>query len=666
MKTQRTFITLTLAWIVMCSTVLSQPLDIAEKGEVAKGQNGMATTAHPLASKAAIEMLQKGGNAVDAAVAAAFAIGVVESDGSGLGGGGGMLIYLAKSKQPVYINYYQQASGRINEVSYNPQSDSRSAKAILVPGTVAGLTLALEKHGTLALAVVLEPAIRYAEQGYPVDQTLAQIILDNVEFLQKYPSTSEIFLRDGFPLVEGDTLRQLDLARTLKAVAAQGRGGFYKGPIAEALAKGVQENGGMLTIEDLGNYQAQISKPVFGSYRGYDIIAAAPPQSGVSIIQALNILENENLAKLGHYSTSADALHVMAEATRRMYADRTAFLDDPRLGHVPVNGLASKEYGRKRYDDINMAMVVPSEYRKTKAGNPLPFDEIEMGSSSRAPEKEEKTTIEADDSDNNDGNSRSAKSEDDIFDRWGGKKKQPAKKPAANSSKQEKEERPEIEGKEGIQQSSSMRLLPDREAMPGRSMASVRRAEEKQAEGGHTTHLSVMDRDGNVVTMTQTLGTFFGSGLTVEGVLLNCGMANFSTTLSINNIGPNRQPRSSIAPTILMKNGKPFLSVGSPGAARIEATIVELIVNIVDYGMDAGAANQAPRFFCQKNDEYLHLESRISESVQEGLRKKGHTLRVYGEYDLFFGGAQLIMFDQNTGIMYGSADLRRGGVAIGY
>jgi gamma-glutamyltranspeptidase/glutathione hydrolase len=183
--------------------------------------------------------------------------------------------------------------------------------------------------------------------------------------------------------------------------------------------------------------------------------------------------------------------------------------------------------------------------------------------------------------------------------------------------------------------------------------------------GGHTTQISVMDRDGNLVSLTQTLGTFFGSGVTASGVLLNNGMSNFASTARVNAVRPNKQPRSSIAPTILLKDGKPFMVLGSPGAARIPATVVTLIVNAVDYGLDAEQTNNAPRFLCQRSDQYLSLESRFSPEAQEGMQKKGHQLRLYGDYDLFFGGAQIILVD-STGTMCGSADPRRGGTAMGY
>jgi gamma-glutamyltranspeptidase / glutathione hydrolase len=595
--------------------------------------DGIAATAHPLASQAALEILKKGGNAVDAAVAAAFAVGVVEPDGSGLGGGGGMLIYLAKQNKAVYINYYAKASSKINEVNFNPKIDSKTAKAILVPGTVAGLTLALEKFGTLPLTTVLQPAIRYANDGFAIDETLSKIILDNIEMLQKYPSTEKIYLRDGFPLGMGDTIKHVELAQTLRLIAEKGRAGFYDGEVAKKIVDDVTREGGAITLGDLHDYVADIVEPVEGSYRGYKIYSASAPHSGSTVIEILNILENENLQKLGHFSQSVECLHLMAEAMRRAYADRGAYLDDPKFEHIPIKGLTSKAYAKTRFADIDRSIVEPKEYRKTKEGNPASYDYA--GTSDNKEEvkpAEEKPTIFNDKDD--EGASSYDKWGDDIFDKFGGIKKKVEKKVGV-------EDTVDVE-QETVEQEASV---------PG--------------EGGHTTHLSIMDKDGNMVTLTQTLGTFFGSGLTTSGVLMNCGMSNFSVSTAINSVKPNKQPRSSIAPTILVKDGKPYLAVGSPGAARIVATVAQLVVNVVDFGMDAEAANNAPRFFCQKNDDYLSLEARISPEVQEGLKKKGHRIKVYGDFDLFFGGVQLIMFDKNKNKYTGSADPRRGGAAMG-
>jgi gamma-glutamyltranspeptidase/glutathione hydrolase len=571
----------------------AQPLSQGTHDQSAVGRRGMVATAHPLASRAALAMMQKGGNAVDAAVAAAFAIGVVEPDGSGLGGGGGMLVYLARERRSIYINYYPCASSAVGGIGFNSRTDAQTAKAILVPGTVAGLVLALEKYGTLPLPTVIAPAIRYAEEGFPIDETLAKIILDHVPLLQKDSATAAVYLRDGFPLMEGDTLSQPDLAATLRAVAIEGITGFYGGPVAAGLVRGVTNAGGSITLEDLRSFKAEVREPLRGTYRDCKVLTAPPPHSGAPVLEALNMLENEDVRSLGHYATSAQAMHLIAETLRRVYADRTAFLADPRFEVVPVFGLVSKDYARTRYLSINPDAADPRDYRKTQAGNPAPFDAVPANACT--------TGIAV---------------------------------PHEGGLRQEVHDgHPGEMGHEG---------------------------------GGHTTHLGVMDGDGNVVSLTQTLGTFFGSGVTVAGVLLNNAMSNFSTTAAVNRAGPGKQPRSSISPTILLKDGVPHMSVGSPGATRIIATVVELIVNVVDYRMSAREANGAPRFLCQKADDYLHLESRISPAVQEALARKGHTLRVYGDYDLFFGGAQLILFDRMTGTFSGSADPRRGGMAVGY
>jgi len=664
MKTNRIKILLILSVLLLWVQVWNPQRGLAQQTEVtgkaAVSKEAMATTANPLATQAAIDMLKKGGNAVDAAVAAAFAIGVVEPDGSGLGGGGGMVIYLAKEHKSVYINYYQRASANILSLNYVPQSDSRSAKAILVPGTVAGLTTALEKYGTLPLATVLEPAIRYARDGYPIDETLAKIMLDNSDFLQKYPSTGSVYLHDGFPLMQGDTLRQMELSHTLETIAAKGRAGFYEGDVAQTIVNDVTSNGGMLTMDDMKNYQAVVTEPLHGTYRGYDILTANVPQSGVSILEGLNILENADLGKMGHFSTSVETMHLMAEAIRRVYADRSAFLDDPKFESVPVQGLLSKAYARIRYKDIDPSSVQPPDYRKTKAGNPFNFS----NNPGSVPGVQQSGDIDSmwDDVDEERAGSN-LRENDDVFNRWGGRKKKTViAKPLADSTSL-KAVPPEDTSKKVEQEKPEVLLMDQGTIVQPKTMAKW--VDMDAGEGGHTTHLSVMDKDGNAVSLTQTLGTFFGSGFTTEGVVMNCGMANFSITTAANSVKPNKQPRSSISPTIILKNGKPYLTVGSPGATRIVSTVIELIVNVIDFKMPVDEANKAPRFLCQKNDDFLSLESRISPEVQEGLKKKGHQLKLFGEYDLFFGGAQMILYDQDTQTFYGSADPRRGGVAIG-
>lgn len=586
MMTPRRWATKRLLVLVLLLTpafVVAQEYSVGAKGKAAAGKKVMIATAHPLATQAGMEMFRQGGNAIDAAVAAAFAIGVVEPDGSGLGGGGGMLIRRSNGP-PVYINYYGQSSSKVAEVGFVYRKDNQTAKAILIPGTAAGLATALRQFGTLPLSTVLQPAIRYAEKGFAIDETLGKIILDNTNLLQVHPATASVYLRDGFPRVEGDTIRQEELARTLKAIAQSGPAAFYSGPIARAIVEEVVKSGGNIAAEDLTAYEPTVTEPVQGSYRGMTVLSAPPPHSGVTIIESLNILSFGDLGKLGYYGASAESFHFMAEVLRRSYADRTVFLADPRFESVPVKGLLSTAFAKSRFDDISMTAVNPPEYRQTTVGTPMKFES-------------------------------------------------------------------------------------DTPRSPAGDTTSPGRAKENEAPrepaGGHTTHISVMDRDGNMVSLTQTLGTFFGSGVTASGVLLNNGMSNFSPTARVNTMEPNKQPRSSISPTILLKDGKPFMVVGSPGAARIPATVVTLIVNAVDYGLDAEKTNSAPRFLCQRSDQSLSLESRFTTEAQEGMKKKGHQLQLFGEFDLFFGGAQIILVDP-SGTMYGSADPRRGGTAMGY
>ena len=550
------------------ANITSQPLP-------ATGKNGMVATAHPLASEAAIEILKAGGNAVDAAIAAAFAIGVVEPDGSGIGGGGGMLIYLKESNQSFYINYYARASENGSKSGYSGSKDAHTAKAICVPGTVAGLCMAHEKFGSLPLKKILEPAIRYAEEGFEVDATLGRIILDNIETVMADDVTMNNFGVDGFPLMEGDIVIQKDLAETLKLISKKGQKGFYRGKLAKSMVEGIAKRGGVLTLNDFATYEAQLTQPVYGTYRGYDIASANAPQSGLCLIEALNMLENYDLPKAPHYSESAEVLHLMAETERRVYGDRTQYLGDPRETEVPITGLLSKEYAKQQFEKINREKLDPPNYQDIEPGNPYPFNKEEL----------------------------SYAGDDD-----------------------------------------------------------------ESMYNGETTHLSVIDKDGNCVAITQTLGLFFGSGQTVNGVLFNCAMTNFSyrNKSSINYYKDGLQSRSSIMPTIVLKDGNPFLIVGSPGAARIITTVIEVVVNFIDFGMDVEEANLAPRFFVRDSEDYLYMESGINPEVRGKLEEMGHKIMVYDGIDLFFGGVQMVYIDPKTGIYQGSADKRRGGKAIGY
>ena len=632
--------------LVLIGLVLAPSLLYGQEAELVCGDRGLAVTSHPRATEAATEMLRKGGNAVDAAVAAAFALGVVEPDASGLGGGGGMVIYLRKDDSAHFIDYYGKAPKRVGELKNSDRaSDRHTARSILVPGTVAGLALALERFGSLPLATVIQPAIRCARDGFALDETLGSLILDNSEMLGKNEATAAVFLENGFPRMVGDTLKQPELANTLAEIANRGTAGFYEGPVAKMLVDGIAAGGGVLTLEDLRDYRAVLAEPLRGTYRDCEIISANVPLAGGSVIEAMNILENADLRSMGHYTASAATLHLIAETLRRIYADRTALVGDPGFSYIPINGIISKAYAAGRFYDIDQSKVSPPRYRDTQAGNPARFDKEGAERPRVAKGQREKPGDIGDDGDF--GKSRYGTWAEDAFDSFGASTGKPSAR--ARDTTAAKPAKGRRAGNRGADGDSTHSRDDDPEPL----------------EAAHTTHLSIVDAAGNAVSLTQTLGTFFGSTQTVAGVLMNCGMTNFSATGKVNSVEPEKRPRSSISPTIVLKNGVPFLVVGTPGASRITSTTVELLVNLIDFDMDAAEANSAPRFYCSKYEDFLHLEGGIGEPVREKLEKMGHSLRVHDGIDLYFGGAHIIRIDPKSGAVCGAADPRRSGTAGG-
>jgi gamma-glutamyltranspeptidase/glutathione hydrolase len=597
---------------------------------LASGAGGVAATAHPLATEAANEMLSRGGNAVDAAVAAAFAIGVVEPDGSGIGGGGGILIYLHDQRRTVYINYYPQAPQDPASISFSASRERDTAKSALVPGAVAGLCQALRDYGTLPLPVVLAPAIRYAGEGFPVDPTLAGLLLDNMDALAARPPLAAIFMNNGFPKMEGELLQQPELAHVLELVAAQGPDGFYKGETAERLVAGVTAAGGVMTMADLAAFKPTLSEPLRGTYRGVEVVTAPAPHSGATLLEILNMMEHVQFESRDHFSSSARDIHMMAEIFRRTYADRSQYLGDPRFMTVPANGLISKQYAAARFAEINPYRAEPRASKDVPYGFPAKFENLSPGAAAPTSVTRPGRLKWDDDKDEDPGSARQA---DDPFDRWNRRK----------------------EGKDTSAPTATPGTAPRREPGEGKK--------DDDFDGGSTTHLSVIDADSNMVSLTQTLGNFFGSKTMVNGILLNNGRVNFSTASPANLIGPNKRPRSSITPTLVFRDGRPLMSLGSPGAGRIIATVALVMVNIIDFGMDVEAANEAPRFFAQKFDEHLYIESRVAPAIVEELKRQGHDVRVLGDMDLYFGGVQIAAFKEDGTGFVGSADKRRGGTA---
>ena len=560
-----TFLISILLFVSLSLVVLSAS---ADKKLPARGQKGMVSTSHPLASETGIKILKQGGNAIDAAVAIAFVLGVVEQYSSGIGGGSLVMIRLADSSEVLAVDARETAPLKSTRDMYLRDGEAvpdLSRTGVLaggVPGTVAGLELILKKYGTMSLAEIMEPAIHYAENGFELTQRHVNAIKSSREKLEKFPTSAKIYFSgDQLPEV-GALLVQHDLAVTLKTIASNGSHAFYKGEIAKKIVKFMEQNGGLITATDLASYQAKLRNPVYGTYRGYDVYSMPPPSSGgIHVIQILNILEGYDFRGTERYS--AEFTHLLAEAMKLAFADRAHFLGDSDFVDVPVAGLISKPYAEEQRSKINTDQVLELENH----GNPVPY------------------------------------------------------------------------------------------------------------ESENTTHFSVLDQDGNAVSITQTVNTSFGSGMIIEGtgIILNNEMDDFSAQPGVpniyglvgaeaNSIAPQKRPLSSMSPTLLVKDDQTFMVIGSPGGPRIITTVVQSIINVIDYGMDIQAAVDAPRIHHQWKPNKLRIEAdyRVDTSMLLAL---GHQIEKKGSWSLAHG----IVFEVNTGIIYGGADNRnQDSLAIGW
>jgi gamma-glutamyltranspeptidase / glutathione hydrolase len=511
---------------------------------------GMVASAHTLASQAGLQVLKDGGNAIDAAVAAAFAIGVAEPNDSGIGGEGMILIYRADTKRAVAIDYRSAAPAT---ASFPSRIPAAGYAGVAVPGAVAGLSLALQQYGTMKLDRVMAPAIKLAQEGFAISPTLAGEIADNFDAIQKNEALSAILCREGLPLEAGATLKNPDLARSLRKIAEGGPDVFYRGELAEAISAAMAAHGGFISKADLAAYHAVVREPVRGSYRGFEILSAPPPVAGAAVIEILQILAHFNLATNG--PLSAENIHLMAEAMKRGFADFSAYVADPDFVNVPIQALLSPEYARARAAEIRPGQVTA----KVAAGEPI---------------------------------------------------------------------------REG---------------------------------SGSTTSLCAIDQDGNVAVLTQTISDHFGGKVVIPGtgILLNNEMKNFSSR-GINTMSSGKRMRGTLSPTILMKDGKPYAAVGTPGAGRIISTTAILISNLIDYHMPIQEAIESPRFLARDTDINLSVEARMPKETIESLTKIGYTFQTMNEYDLFFGGAQGIVIDRKHHQLFGGADPRRDGAVAGY
>src|SRR4051812_40742971 len=500
-------------------------------------EHGMVVAQEKLAAQIGADILRQGGNAVDAAVATGFAMAVTYPRAGNIGGGGFMIIHSADRNEDIAIDYRETAPAATTRDIFlgadgKPDiAKSRdSALAIGVPGTVAGLALALEKYGSgkLTLRTILQPAIELAAKGTLIADDSADTLPDWHKRLAKWPSSAKIFAHaDGSSLREGDTLVQSDLAATLTAIMQQGPRGFYQGPVAEKLVASIREAGGIMTLDDLKSYQPVIRSPVRGSYRGYDIVSMPQPSSGgVVLLETLNILEGFAMRDMAQ--GSAPSLHLMIEAMKRAYADRARYLGDPAFVSAPVATLTSKDSAAKQRGSIDSRRATP----------------------------------------------------------W----------------------------------TDALSAVPPR-------------------EGSNTTHFSVVDSRGNAVSNTYTLNFSYGVGLVADGtgVLLNNELDDFTAAPGASNAyglvgfeanlpGPGKRPLSSMAPTIVLKDGKPVLVTGSPGGSRIISTVLQIIVNVLDYRMDVAAAVAAPRLHHQWLPDEVRVERGFSEDTLAALQAMGHVI----------------------------------------
>ena len=527
-----------------------------------RAQNGMVASVDAAATRVGVSVLKQGGNAVDAAVAVGYALAVTHPQAGNLGGGGFMLIRL-KDGRTTAIDFREMAPAAASRDMFLDAQGNPDGKKSLTshlasgtPGTVAGLSMALEKYGTMPLDKVIAPAITLAKEGFIVNDALADDLKTyGSEVLPQHANSKAIFWKDGEPLKKGERLVQANLAKSLTLIAKEGPDAFYKGAIADQIADEMKKNGGLISKADLGAYRAVERQPVSGDYRGYQVYSMPPPSSGgIHIIEILNILSQFDMHQYGF--GSADAMQLMAEAEKRAYADRSEYLGDPDFVKVPWQALTSKEYAKSLAAEIDINKAKPSS--EIRPGKLAPY------------------------------------------------------------------------------------------------------------ESNQTTHFSVVDKAGNAVAVTYTLNTTFGTGIVAgnTGIIMNNEMDDFSAKPGVPNVyglvggeanavGPKKRPLSSMSPTIVVKNGQTWLVTGSPGGSRIITTVLQMVVNTIDFGMNVAEATSAPRFHHQWLPDELRVEKGFSPDTLKLLAQKGQKVVVKPA----MGSTQSIMIGPD-GMLYGASDPR--------
>ena len=535
----------------------------------------MVCAAHPVATQAGLEMLQRGGNAIDAALAISFTLGVVEPFASGLGGGGFMTIWMPDNRADSLAT--RLGKGRVLCLDFREKSPAAATPnhyygtgqsvhdltlhgplAVAVPGMPSGLAHAATHFGLLSrqtLAPMIAPAIRHAEHGIIVTPKMARHFAAYHDFLSRYPTTARIFTRPHGPIRAGEVLRQPELAQTLAHVSEVGLETFSQGMLAHRLERFMAAHSGLIAASDLATYRPHERRVIHGTYRGYTVLTTPPPSTGgMRLLQVLNVLERYPVRDWGPHA--ANNLHLIAETLKASFAAGEHYVADPdTLATIPMDELIAKTWAADLSRRLSLDQAYPSFGR---------------------------------DSSPDDGQ-------------------------------------------------------------------------------GCTTHYSIIDRWGNIVSATQTIGLFWGSGMVLDGtgLLLNNEMNDFSEGRDhINAVAPGKIPRSHMCPTIVLKDDQPFMILGSPASHRIPSAVLQTLSNVIDHGMNLATAVAAPRAHWQ--DGVLHLEAGIEPQVAIQLEQKGHLVKRYRAKDRYFGGVHAISIDPLFGVLNGAADPRRDGQAMGY
>ncbi len=532
----------------------------ASRSEVI-GQNGMVATSHPLATQIGLDILKQGGTAVDAAIAANIALGLMEPTGNGIGGDLFAIIWDTQSNKLHGLNASGPAPMNLS-IDYFEQQGLKKIPAygplpVTVPGAVDGWVKLHEKFGKLKFKSLFEPTIEYAEKGFPITETIAYYLDKSQKRFENYPNFSEVWIKNGKMPQKGEIFKNPQLANTLRIIAEKGRAGFYEGEIAQTMANFVQAQGGFLTYDDLAGFHSEWTQPVSSNYRGYDVWELPPNGQGIAALQILNILENYDLKKMGLFSS--EYIHLFTEAKKIVFADRAKYYADPNFSNIPVNELISKSYAKERAKLINL----------DKASK-------------------------------------------------------------ANDA--------------GILKS------------------------------GDTIYLTVADKFGNMVSLIQSNYRGMGSGMmpTGLGFMLQDRGELFSLDKNHKNaLEGGKRPFHTIIPAFVTKDGKPFISFGVMGGATQPQAHAQIIINMIDFGLNLQEAGDAPRIVHSGSSQptgevmtdggSLSIESGFGKQIEQELSNKGHIIKYQKGV---FGGYQAIMF--KDGVYYGASETRKDGQAAGY